>query len=65
VASQWLRESLSKGQPFTVPGVVWLGFLRLVTDAYIATSAVTLRAGVVTFDRDFRTFDGVRILEPS
>jgi predicted nucleic acid-binding protein len=36
-----------------------------VTDAYIAASAVTLGAGVVTFDRDFRKFDGVRILEPS
>ncbi len=120
VASQWLRESLSRGEPFTVPDVVWLGFLRLVTnrrvlpapatfgqawefvaslraqpaylqfsphprtltefarvglranasvnlvtDAYIAASAVTLGATVVTFDRDFRKFDGVRILEPA
>jgi uncharacterized protein len=37
----------------------------LVTDAYIAATAVTLGATVVTFDRDFRKLDGVRVLEPA
>ena len=37
----------------------------LVTDAYIATIALNLDATVVTFDRDFRRFDGLRIIDPS
>jgi toxin-antitoxin system PIN domain toxin len=119
-ATRWFDESLTKGEPFTVPDVVWAGFLRLVsnrrvmpapatfaeawdfvtavreqgtylqfapsprtltefahlgmntnasanlvTDAYIAACAATLGGTVVTFDRDFRKFDGVRILEPA
>jgi uncharacterized protein len=36
---------------------------NLVTDAYIAAVARTLGATVVTFDRDFRRFDGLRLLE--
>lgn len=38
---------------------------NLVTDVYIAASARMLGATVVTFDRDFRKFDGVRIVEPA
>jgi toxin-antitoxin system PIN domain toxin len=118
VARRWWDESLSAGEPFTVPDLVWLAFFRLVTnsrlmpvpatfdqaweysqalqaqgsyavyqahprtlveysriasrtrvtgnlstDAYIAAIATTLGAHVVTFDRDFRKFDGVRVVE--
>ena len=34
----------------------------LVTDAYIAAAAISLGATVVTFDRDFRRFDGLSVL---
>lgn len=37
----------------------------LVTDAYIAGCAAAYGATVVTFDRDFRKFDGLRVLELS
>ena len=37
----------------------------LVTDAYIAAIALDTAATVVTFDRDFRRFDGLKILDPS
>ena len=36
---------------------------NLVTDAYIAGTAAALAGTVVTFDRDFRKFDGLRITE--
>ncbi|HEX7740766.1 MAG TPA: TA system VapC family ribonuclease toxin [Marmoricola sp.] len=36
---------------------------NLVTDAYIAACAATYGATVVTFDRDFRKFDGVKVKE--
>jgi len=117
-ARRWWDESLSSGEPFSVPDLVWLAFFRLVTnprfthvpatfdqawefaqavqsqgtyasyqahprtlseyeriasaarvtgnlstDAYIAAIATTLGAQVVTFDRDFRKFDGVRVVE--
>jgi toxin-antitoxin system PIN domain toxin len=119
-ARSWFDQALAQGEPFTVPDVVWTGFLRLVTnrrvmrvpagfgeawdfmsavrehdnylefapsprtltefahvslqsnasanlvtDAYIAACAAVLGATVVTFDRDFRKFDGVRVLEPN
>jgi toxin-antitoxin system PIN domain toxin len=35
----------------------------LVTDAYIAASAYAYGGTVVTFDRDFRKFDGLRVRE--
>jgi toxin-antitoxin system PIN domain toxin len=35
----------------------------LVTDAYIAAAATTLGATLVTFDRDFRRFDDLSVLE--
>lgn len=35
----------------------------LVTDAYIAACAATYGGTVVTFDRDFRKFDRLRVLE--
>jgi len=38
---------------------------NLVTDAYIAVIALDIAATVVTFDRDFRRFDGLKILDPS
>lgn len=38
---------------------------NLTTDAYIATVALSLAAEVATFDRDFRRFDGLRIIEPT
>jgi toxin-antitoxin system PIN domain toxin len=38
---------------------------NLVTDAYIAAAAIALGATVVTFDRDFRRFDGLSVLELS
>lgn len=36
---------------------------NLVTDAYIAACAATYGATVVTFDRDYRRFDGLRVRE--
>jgi uncharacterized protein len=36
---------------------------NLVTDAYIAAAAISMGATLVTFDRDFRRFDGLRVLE--
>ncbi|KHL19314.1 hypothetical protein CLV56_2335 [Mumia flava] len=36
---------------------------NLVTDVYVAATATALGARVVTFDRDFRKFDGVRVTE--
>ncbi len=38
---------------------------NLVTDAYIAATAISLGATLVTFDRDFRRFDGLKVLELS
>ncbi len=38
---------------------------NLTTDAYIATIALSLAADVATFDRDFRRFDELRIIEPA
>ena len=35
----------------------------LISDAYIAACAAAYGATVVTFDRDFRRFKGVRVLE--
>lgn len=35
----------------------------LVTDAYIAATARVLGAAVATFDRDFRRFDDLRLVE--
>lgn len=37
---------------------------NLTTDAYIATIALSLAADVATLDRDFRRFDGLRVIEP-
>lgn len=37
----------------------------LVTDTYIAAVASSYGATVVTFDRDFRRFDGLRVFEPA
>lgn len=117
-ASAWWQESVSVGEPFTVPDLMWVAFTRiatnprifpvpatfgqawnfvlattqqgtylrfasdidllhefarigaqarvtanLVTDAYLAANASALGATVVTFDRDFRRFDGVRVTE--
>jgi len=119
-ASQWWDEVASTGEPFTVPEMVWVDFIRLmtggrtpiapvdfatawefasavmaqpmharfvtdprtleeftglsqqarahgnlVTDAYIAACAAAYGATVVTFDRDFRKFDGVKVKELS
>ncbi len=36
---------------------------NLINDAYLAAAAATLGGTVVTFDRDFRKFDGVRVVE--
>ena len=36
-----------------------------VTDAYIAAAARSIGASVATFDRGFRRFDGLRIIEPA
>ncbi len=36
---------------------------NLLTDAYIAACAAAYGGTVVTFDRDFRKFDGLRVLE--
>ncbi len=117
-AREWWEGALRAGQPFTVAEVVWLGFIRtvtnrrifavpatleealsfvealtaqplhlrfvtdprtqghftalaraaavkgdLVSDTYIAACASVYGATVVTFDRDFRKFDGLRVLE--
>lgn len=119
-ARSWFSQALAAGDPFTMPDLVWVGFVRLVTnrrvlevpatfaqawefaesiqaqgayldyraatralpefarlgtevnaqvdlvtDTYIAACATTLGAAVVTFDRDFRKLDGVRIVEPA
>jgi toxin-antitoxin system PIN domain toxin len=37
---------------------------NLVTDAYIASVAMSLGAPVVTLDRDFRRFESLKIVEP-
>lgn len=51
---------------------VWSDVLRsgskganLVNDAHIAALALEHRASIVSFDRDFQRFDGVRHLVPS
>lgn len=36
---------------------------NLITDAYIASTAAVYGATLVTFDRDFRKFDGARVTE--
>ncbi|OJU38794.1 MAG: hypothetical protein BGN97_10735 [Microbacterium sp. 69-10] len=38
---------------------------NLVPDAYIASVALGYDCPVATFDRDFRRFDGVRVVTPS
>jgi toxin-antitoxin system PIN domain toxin len=38
---------------------------NLATDAYIAAVALGWAAQVATLDRDFRRFDGLRIIEPA
>ena len=118
VAHHWWREVREIGEPLTVPDLLWVGFVRLVTnrrifphpsspdeawgfvaairaqgiyiehvahsklldlfggqlrsagasanlvtDAYIAASAISMGATLVTFDRDFRRFDGLSIRE--
>lgn len=120
VSSDWLRAAVGRGETLTVPDLVWVGFVRtvtnprvfavpatfeqawnflqavvekpgyrtyvshpralaefamqgasvrasgnLVTDAYIAGCAAAYGGTVVTFDRDFRKFDGLRVLELS
>ncbi len=117
-ALAWWEDSTSRGEPFTVPDVMWVAFARLstdrrifsvpstfqqawafaesmigqptylrfgydadilseftrlareanatgnlTTDAYVAATASALGGAVVTFDRDFRRFDGVRVTE--
>lgn len=117
-ATQWWAGVADEGASITVPDLVWVGFVRLVTnnrvvttpatfeqarafveavsaqpsylaygtdpailrgfaqigsqarargdlvtDAYIAACATVYGAAVVTFDRDFRKFDGVRVIE--
>lgn len=37
---------------------------NLVTDAYIASVALSLGAPIVTLDRDFRRFETLKIVEP-
>lgn len=119
-ARQWWRETVDHGDTFTVPDVVWTGFVRVVTDprafavpaslseamafvaavrsqpsyrafvshsrtlqefvdlasrahargnlvsdAYIAACAQAYGGTVVTFDRDFRKFDDLRVRELS
>lgn len=118
LARSWWERSSEAGTPFTVPDVVWVGFVRivtnrrifpvpatlgeafeflrkvteqpryltyaphsevlgefvrvgtaagasadLVTDAYIAATTKALGATLVTFDRDFRRFDGLNVTE--
>lgn len=117
-ARDWWTEAQQAGTPVTAPDIVWVGFVRvvtnpkiirsyttaadawtfartfmrhplyvthaqhprvldefailcdsaratgnLVTDAYIAASARVIGAAVATFDRDFRRFDDVRLVE--
>lgn len=38
---------------------------NLATDAWIAETAIAMGAPVVTLDRDFRRFDGLRIVQPA
>lgn len=37
---------------------------NLVPDAYIAAMAIEHDCAVATFDRDFRRFDGLRVVTP-
>lgn len=115
----WLERQLSEGEHIVVPDLVWVGFLRLVTnpriftapsgveqafefvealtaqpayvafpglpqglsrlrrlsidsdargnlipDAYVAAVADSLACAVATLDRDFRRFDGLRLVTP-
>lgn len=117
-AAKWWQQTSESGETFTVPDVIWVAFVRIVTrqrlfpvvatfeeawafaealmaqptylgfaasprtleefarlvtevsargnmvtDAYIAACAATYGATVVTFDRDFRKFDGLRVRE--
>jgi len=50
-------------EEFTRIGVEAGARSDLVTDAYIAACAATYGATVVTFDRDYRKFDGLRVRE--
>lgn len=117
-ATEWWQASSGSGEPFTVADLVWVGFVRVVTnrrifeeaatfdaawqfvaamrgaptyrrpgvdagameqfarlgrevgasgtivaDTYIAATAAAYGGTVVTFDRDFRKFDGLRVKE--
>lgn len=117
VATAWWRGAEERGEPYSIPDVVSMGFVRIVTgksfeepttlevawqfldalaerplhikyvngpdtlahcrttslaarargkllsDAYIAACAMNYGATVVTFDRDFRKFDNLRVTE--
>ena len=117
-AQDWWLGFSEGGEPLTVPDLIWVGFVRivtnrrifraastpeeawqfvdalraqgiyieyanhprlleefgarlretnaaadLVTDAYIASATASLGATLVTFDRDFRRFDGLSLYE--
>ncbi|MFT4029322.1 MAG: PIN domain-containing protein [Protaetiibacter sp.] len=50
-------------EPFLALSVESGSAANLIPDAYIAAVAISHDAAVVTFDRDFRRFDGLRIHE--
>jgi toxin-antitoxin system PIN domain toxin len=117
-AQDWWQRFSASGEPLSVPDLVWVGFVRvvthprilrppsapadawefveavrslgtyiqyashprvmdlftelcdeanasadLITDAYIASATLSLGATLVTFDRDFRRFDGLSVRE--
>lgn len=56
---------LSDGiEPFLELAISSSATANLATDAYLAALALAWAASVATLDRDFRRFDGLRVIEP-
>jgi toxin-antitoxin system PIN domain toxin len=51
-------------EPFLETASASAASANFTTDAYIASVALVWAAAVATLDRDFRRFDGLRIVEP-
>ena len=61
VSVSGLRDGVG---PFLHLAVASSAAANLATDAYLAAIALAWAAPVATFDRDFRRFDGLRMIEP-
>lgn len=62
VSISGLRDGIG---PFLDLAIASSATANLTTDAYIAAIALAWAAPVATLDRDFRRFDGLRILDPA